>query len=160
MQDSPDVSHRQAGLFHRHCGVTSAFGTELGGGLGFFAEPVRLFHLEGDRGVQDGSDGYRDRLLRQAGDEADGFPLVFLGLVEAGDLRDCSRVLVALDHPPATVLARCGRELVCQRRHHPFPSAGCSCLYSASAVPSETSLWRPIVVRTAPTVTPVWFVSS
>src|ERR1019366_8421841 len=105
-------------------------------------------------------DGHRDGVLGQAGDERDGFPLVLLGLVEAGDLRDRSGVLVALDHPPATVFACGGRELVCHRRHHPFPSAGCSCLYSASAVPSETSPWRPIVVRTAPTVTPVWFVSS
>jgi hypothetical protein len=55
------------------------------------------------------------------------------------------------------VLACGGRELVCHRRHHLFPNAGSSCLYSASAVPSEISLWRPTVVPAVPAVRPVWF---
>jgi hypothetical protein len=77
--------------------VTSARGTELGGGLGFVAEPVSLFHLESDGRVQDRSNSHRDRLLRQVRDERDGFTLVLRGLIEPCDLGDCSRVLVALD---------------------------------------------------------------
>ena len=35
--------------------------------------------------------------------EGDRFPLVLRGLIEPGDLGDCSEVLVTLDHPPAAI---------------------------------------------------------
>ena len=160
MKHCSNVSHGQPGCFHCKCRVTSSCGTQLGGRLRFRAESICLFQFEGDGWIEDRSNGHRDHLLRQVGDKGNGFPLVILSLIETGDLGDCTWMLVTLNHPPATILARRGRELLHHRRHHPFPSAGCSCLYSASAVPSEISLWRPIVVRTSPTVRPVWFVSS